>query len=223
MFRATRPTVHPDQKKLYNALIGELDYYKRLLPLVLDPDRILENLVEINFTTNDEKKTKIDDFSSDRKINNFLNFISNKYSKDLSTVIAALEKCQQYQVSKVIVKIQLLINRIWSNTENSLSTKTLYDLRMRLNIDVLHNDQVTELNLFNWSTAFNIQHNQITSYNYSRKTRISWASVDDTESTVCEYKRNKKLLIYFSGVKVRSTYCSLVRSNLLINCNKRLH
>ena len=211
MFRTTRPTVHPDQKKLYNALIGELDYYKRLLLLVLDPDRILENLVEINFITDDEVET-IDDFSSDRKINNFLNFISKKYSEDLSTVIAALEKCQQYQVSKVIVKIQLLINRIWSNTENSMSTKTLYDLRMRLNIDVLHNDQVTELNLFNWSTAINIQHNQITSHNYSRKTRISWPSVDDTESTVCEYKKDQKLLILF--FRCKSTFNLLLCARL---------
>ena len=51
--------------------------------------------------------------------------------------------------------------------------KTLFDLKVRLNTDVQCNEQMTELNIFNWSTAVNFQHNQITSIsNYSRRTII---------------------------------------------------
>ena len=105
-----RTTSYSDRKKLWNALVSELDYFKRLLPLVWDSDGIIKKSSRNKFHYHRGKEYKIKDFSKDRKIHNFLNFIAKKYSGDLYAVIEAFQKCQRYQVSKIIVKIQLIIS-----------------------------------------------------------------------------------------------------------------
>ena len=63
--------------------------------------------------------------------------------------------------------------------------KTLCELKVRLNVDVLHNEQVTELNLFNRATAVKFQNNQLTSINsYGRTMKFVNPDVDDTGSIV---------------------------------------
>ena len=169
------PVEHLDEARWNNRFLSELDYYKHLLPLVLDTDKVLQSFVAINFISAEEQENITNYYQKDRRTVKFVNFLIDKFSDDWSTVIAALQKSQQYQVSQIILKIQTIITRLNSSNGSSLSMKTLLDLKVRLNTDVQCNEQIrpAELNLFNWSKAVNFQHNQITSINdYSRRTII---------------------------------------------------
>ena len=167
------PVEHLDVTRWNNRFLSELDYYKHLLPLVLDTDKVLQSFVAINFISAEEQKNITHYFQKDRRTVKFVNFLIDKFSNDWSTVIAALQKSQQYQVLQIVLKIQTIITRLKGSNGSSLSLKTLLDLKVRLNTDVQCNEQITELILFNWSTAVNFQHNQIISINdYSRRTII---------------------------------------------------
>ena len=167
------PVEHLDVTRWNNKIFSELDYYKHILPLVLDTDEVLKSFVAINFISAEERQNITNYYQKDRRTVKFVNFLIDKFSDDWSTVIAALQKSQQYQVSQIILKIQTIITRLKGSNESSLSMKTLLDLKVRLNTDVQCNEQITELNIFNWSTAVNLQHNQITSVSdYSRRTII---------------------------------------------------
>ena len=167
------PVEHLDVARWNNRNFTELDYYKHLLPLVLNTDKVLQSFVAINFISAEEQENITNYLQKDRRTVKFVNFLIDKFSDDWSAVIAALQKSQQYQVSQIILKIQTIITKLKGSNGSSLSTKTLLDLKVRLNTDVQCNEQITELNLFNWSTAVNFQHNQITSISdYSRRTII---------------------------------------------------
>ena len=165
------PVEHLDVTRWNKRIFSELDYYKHLLPLVLDTDKVLQSFVAINFISAEEEQNIAQYIPKDRRTVKFVNFLTDKFSDDWSTVIVALQKSQQCQVSQIILKIQTIITRLKGSNESSLSMKTLLDLKVRLNTDVQCNEQITELNLFNWSTVVNFQHNQITSISdYSRRT-----------------------------------------------------
>ena len=171
-------------------LIGELVYYISLLPLVLDADKVLQSLVAENFITAEEKENIAIYISNERKVNNFIKFLVNKCSGDWSTFISTLQKCQQFQVLQIIIKILTIITNLKHNSERTLSIKALFSLDLRLNADVLCH--LTELNLFNWTTIVNLQHNT-PQQNYCRE----FSSLEDDFDPTSKYLIKELYLLFY--------------------------
>ena len=187
------PVKHLDVTRWNNKFFSELDYYKHILPLVLDTDKVLQSFVAINFISAEEQGNITRYYQKDRRTVKFVNFLIDKFSDDWSTVIAALQKCQQFQVSQIILKIQTIITKLKGNNGSSLPMKTLLDLKVKLNTVVQCNEQITKLNLFHWSTAVNFQYNEITSISNCSRTTI----IGELNTTkVIMNKRNK---IFYLG------------------------
>ena len=115
------PVEHLDVVKWNNRFLSELNYCKHILPLVLDLDKVLKRFVAINFIYAEKQENITSLYEKDRRTVKFVNFLIDKFSDDWSTVIAALQKCQQFQVSQIILKIQIIITRLKGNNGSSLS------------------------------------------------------------------------------------------------------
>ena len=155
------PVEHPAVMTWNNRCFRKLDYYKHLLQLVLDTDKILQSFVALGFISAEEQQNITFCSRKDRRTAKFLNVLIDKLSDDWSAVIAALQICQQFQVSQIILKIRTIITRLKGNNESLLPMKTLLHLKVRLNTVVEYNEHFTELTLFHWSTTENFQHNQV--------------------------------------------------------------